>query len=257
MFQYDPKSSIADEFINDGEIQASLAYAEANKNNKEVIDAIIKKAREMKGLTHREAAVLLECELEEENKEIEKLAKEIKERFYGKRIVMFAPLGMIFFMGSALSKLNIVKAQGMFWIFSILMGLSLSNIFFIYSSGSIVRTFLVSAATFGGMSLYGYTTKRSLYGLGSFLIMGLWGMIIASIVNIFMHSSSLDWMLSFLGVGIFTGLTAYDTQQLRAIYSENDVTDVQEAKAISGALSLYLNFINLFVSLLRLLGNRE
>lgn len=172
-------------------------------------------------------------------------------------IVMFAPLGMIFFMGSALRNLNIAKAQGMFWIFSILMGLSLSNIFFVYSSGSIVRTFLITSATFGGMSLYGYTTKRSLYGLGSFLVMGLWGMIIASVVNIFMHSSSLDWMLSFLGVGIFTGLTAYDTQQLKEIYSENDVTDVQEAKAISGALSLYLNFINLFVSLLRLLGNRE
>jgi FtsH-binding integral membrane protein len=137
------------------------------------------------------------------------------------------------------------------------MGLSLSSIFLVYTGASIAKVFFITAATFGAMSLYGYTTKRDLTGMGNFLMMGLIGIIIASIVNIFMASSMLDFAISVIGVLIFTGLTAYDTQKIKESYSEHYGADVMAKNAIMGALSLYLDFINLFMMLLRLFGNRE
>ena len=137
------------------------------------------------------------------------------------------------------------------------MGLSLSSIFLIYTGQSIVQTFFVTAASFGGLSLYGYTTKRDLSGMGSFLIMGLFGLIIASIVNIFLGSSALDFAISVIGVLIFAGLTAWDTQKIKEMYFEADGAEVAGRKAIMGALTLYLDFINLFLFMLRFLGNRE
>src|SRR5690606_17101117 len=138
-----------------------------------------------------------------------------------------------------------------------LMGLSLSSIFMVYTGASIVQTFFVTAASFGALSLYGYTTKRDLSGMGSFLIMGLFGVIIASLVNIFLASSALEFAISVIGVLLFAGLTAYDTQSIKETYYEADGSDVAGRKAIMGALRLYLDFINLFLFMLRFLGNRE
>jgi len=144
-----------------------------------------------------------------------------------------------------------------FWIFAGLMGLSLSYIFVAYTGASIARVFFITAGTFAAMSLYGYTTSRDLTGFGSFLIMGLIGLIIASVVNIFLASSALDFAISVIGVLIFTGLTAYDTQRIKSSYSEADDHQIGTKKAVMGALSLYLDFINLFLMLLRLFGNRN
>ena len=138
-----------------------------------------------------------------------------------------------------------------------LVGLSLATIFLVYTGASIARVFFISAATFGAMSLYGYTTQRDLTGFGSFLFMGLIGIIIASLVNIFLHSSGLDWVISVVGVLVFTGLTAYDTQSIKEMYDANDDGTVAGRKAVMGALRLYLDFINLFLMLLRLFGDRR
>ena len=145
----------------------------------------------------------------------------------------------------------------MFWLFSAVMGASLTPTLLMYTASSMTRVFLITAAMFGGMSLYGYTTKRDLTGFGSFLIMGLIGLIIATIVNMFMQSEAMYYALSYIGVAIFVGLTAYDTQTIRNIYSSVDDDDMLTRKAVSGALSLYLDFINLFLYLLRLMGDRK
>lgn len=165
-------------------------------------------------------------------------------------VVMLAPLVMIFVLNSALSSLNTRRAQLCFWTFSVLMGLSLSNIFLVYTGTSIFKAFCIAALTFYGASLFGKKTQRDLTSMGSFLRMGLIGLIIAMVVNLFMHSSQIEWAVSVIGVGVFTGLAAFDTQRLRLIYSQADTTEVAEAKSISGALALYLDFINLFLMLL-------
>ena len=169
-------------------------------------------------------------------------------------VVMFAPLGIVFFMGAKMKTMKPSTAQTLFWVFSILMGASLSYVFLTYTATSIVRVFFITAATFGAMSLYGYTTKRSLARWGSFLFMGLIGVVIAMIVNIFMQSSVMHFVISVVGVLVFTGLTAYDTQRIKESYVESDGQAVMTKKAIMGALHLYLNFINLFVMLLALFG---
>ncbi|WP_163265169.1 Bax inhibitor-1/YccA family protein [Chelativorans alearense] len=172
-------------------------------------------------------------------------------------VVMLAPLGLVFFLSARIHKMSVSAAQTSFWVFAALMGLSLSSIFLVFTGESIVRTFFITAASFGALSLWGYTTKRDLSGMGSFLFMGLVGIIIAMIVNIFLASSALQFAISVIGVLIFAGLTAYDTQQIKEMYYEGDDQLVAGRKAIMGALRLYLDFINLFMFLLQFLGNRE
>ena len=172
-------------------------------------------------------------------------------------VVMLAPLGIVFFMGFKIEKMKASTAQALFWAFSVLMGVSLSYIFIVYTDTSIMRVFFITAAMFGAMSLYGYTTKRSLARWGSFLFMGLIGVIIAMVVNIFLQSSMMHFVISVIGVIVFTGLTAYDTQRIKAVYAESDGQSVMTKKAVMGALSLYLNFINLFIMLLHLFGGQR
>ena len=172
-------------------------------------------------------------------------------------VVMLAPLGMVFFLSARINKMSAGTAQATFWVFAGLMGASLASIFVVYTQTSIVRVFMITAVTFGAMSLYDYTTKKDLSGWGSFLFMGLIGIIIASLVNLFLASSMMHWIISVIGVLVFTGLTAYDTQQIKNMYLESDGEAVMHKKAIMGALRLYLDFINLFIMLLHLFGNRE
>jgi FtsH-binding integral membrane protein len=172
-------------------------------------------------------------------------------------VVALAPLAFVLVLSFGINRLSAGTAQVLFWVFSAVMGLSLSSIFMVYTDASIAKVFFISAATFGAMSLYGYTTKRDLTGVGNFLIMGLIGLIIASIVNIFLASSMLDFAISAIGVLVFVGLTAYDTQKVKESYDEGLGTEVLHKTAVMGALSLYLDFINLFMMLLRLFGNRE
>ena len=174
-----------------------------------------------------------------------------------KWIVMLAPLGVVFYMSFGIKKMSSAKAQTVFWIFAALMGLSLSWILLIYTQTSIARVFFITSATFGAMSIYGYTTKRDLTKLGSFLFMGLIGIIIASLVNIFLKSSMMYFVISILGVLIFVGLTAYDTQKIKNMYLASDSGEIMGKKAVMGALTLYLDFINLFIMLLRLFGQRR
>lgn len=176
-----------------------------------------------------------------------------------KWVVMLAPLGIAFYFGFRIHKMSLSTAQAMFWLFAGLMGASLSSIFIAYTGESVVRVFFISAASFAALSLYGYTTKRDLSPIGSFLIMGLFGIIIASIVNIFLASSALQFAISVIGVLVFAGLTAYDTQKIKEMYYQYARVDGSTAGkiAISGALTLYLDFINLFVFLLQLLGDRR
>ena len=172
-------------------------------------------------------------------------------------VIMLSPLAFVLVLSFGINKLSVPAAQGVFWAFAAVMGLSLSSIFLVYTGASIAKVFFTTAATFGAMSLYGYTTKRDLTGMGSFLFMGLIGLIIASVVNIFMQSGMLEFIISAVGVLIFVGLTAYDTQKIKEGYSESHGADVLAKGAVMGALSLYLDFINLFLMLLRLFGNRE
>ena len=172
-------------------------------------------------------------------------------------VVALSPLAIVLVLSFGINRLSVPAAQAIFWGFSALMGLSLSSIFLVYTDASIAKVFFITAATFGAMSLYGYTTKRDLTSIGNFLIMGLIGLIIASIVNIFMQSSMLEFAISIIGVLIFVGLTAYDTQKIKESYSASFGADVLAKGAIMGALNLYLDFINLFMMLLRLFGNRE
>ncbi len=172
-------------------------------------------------------------------------------------IVMLAPLGVVFYMSFGIAKMSASKAQTVFWIFAGLMGLSLSSIFVVYTEASIARVFFITAGTFGAMSIYGYTTKRDLTKFGSFLMMGLIGIIIASLVNLFMKSAMMYFVISILGVLIFVGLTAYDTQKIKNMYLVSDSGELMGKKAVMGALTLYLDFINLFIMLLRLFGQRR
>ncbi|MEQ8813974.1 MAG: Bax inhibitor-1/YccA family protein [Thalassobaculum sp.] len=174
-----------------------------------------------------------------------------------KWVIMFAPIGMVFLLSARVSSMSLGGARIAFYVFAALMGLSLSSVFMVFTGESVARVFFITAAAFGGLSLYGYTTKRDLSGFGSFLIMGLFGIIIASIVNIFLASTALQFAISVIGVLVFSGLTAYDTQQIKEMYNELDGSDVAGKKAIMGALRLYLDFINLFIMLLHLFGNRE
>jgi FtsH-binding integral membrane protein len=172
-------------------------------------------------------------------------------------VVMLAPLGMVFFLSARVQSMSLSAAQTSFWVFAALMGLSLSSIFLVYTAASITQTFFITAASFGALSLFGYTTKRDLTGWGSFLIMGVFGLIIAMVVNIFLASPALQFAISAIGVLIFAGLTAYDTQKIKEMYFDGDDVLVSGRKAIMGALTLYLDFINLFTFLLSFLGNRE
>jgi len=172
-------------------------------------------------------------------------------------VVMLAPLGAVFFLGARLDRMSVSAAQITFWVFAAIMGISLSTIFLVYTHESIVRVFFITAASFGALSLYGYTTQRDLSGMGSFLMMGLFGIIIASLVNIFLGSSMLQFIVSVVGVLVFAGLTAYDTQQIKEMYFAGDDQAVMGKKAIMGALRLYLDFINLFMMLLQLFGGRS
>lgn len=176
-----------------------------------------------------------------------------------KWVVMFAPLLMVFGFGAALSRLSVQAATTVFYLFAAVMGVSISWIFASYTSFSIVQTFLVTAIGFAGLSLYGYTTKRDLSGMGTFLMMGLIGLIVASIVNIFLKSSAMQFAISAIGVLIFAGLTAFDTQNIKNTYLQmaNSDSDFLGKSAIMGALQLYLDFLNLFMFLLQFMGNRN
>ena len=174
-----------------------------------------------------------------------------------KWVIMLAPLGVVFYMSFGIAKMSAAKAQTTFWVFAALMGASLSSIFLMYTGASITRVFFITAGTFGAMSIYGYTTKKDLTKLGSFLMMGLFGIIIASLVNIYMKSTMMYFVISILGVLIFVGLTAYDTQKIKNMYMSSDSGELMGKKAVMGALTLYLDFINLFIMLLRLFGQRR
>jgi uncharacterized protein len=173
-------------------------------------------------------------------------------------IVLFlGTLGMVFFLSFRINKLQVGTALTLFMVYAGLLGLMLSSIFMTYTGASITRTFFISAASFGALSLYGYTTQRDLSPIGSFLIMGLFGLILAMVVNIFLKSTGLDFAISAIGVLIFAGLTAWDTQKIKEMYSVNDDGTVAGRKAVMGALTLYLDFINLFLFLLRFMGDRR
>ena len=169
-------------------------------------------------------------------------------------VIVLAPLAMVFFLSFRIGSMSVGAAQATFWGYAALLGVSLSIIFAAYTAASITQVFFIAAATFGAMSVWGYTTKRDLTGMGSFLFMGLIGVVLASIVNIFLGSSALGFAISIIGVLVFTGLTAYDTQKIKEMYYVGDDGTVAGRKAIMGALSLYLDFINLFLMLLRLFG---
>jgi FtsH-binding integral membrane protein len=171
-------------------------------------------------------------------------------------VVMLAPLGFVLFLGFRLQQMSIGAAQVAFWLFAAVMGISLSSIFLVFTGQSITQIFFVTAATFGALSLWGYTTKRDISGWGSFLFMGLVGIIIAALVNIFLQSSGLQFAISVIGVLVFAGLTAYDTQRIKDGYLmiRHDATMVAKS-AIMGALNLYLDFINMFIMLLQLFGS--
>ena len=172
-------------------------------------------------------------------------------------VFILAPLGLVFFISARINTLSVEAARGLFFLYAALVGISLSTIFHIYTQSSITRVFFISASAFGALSIWGYTTQRNLSGFGTFLFMGLIGIIIASLVNLFLGSSGLDWMISIIGVGVFAGLTAYDTQRIKEMYDSMDDDGTMGRKAIMGALSLYLDFINLFLMLLRLVGDRR
>lgn len=173
-------------------------------------------------------------------------------------VVMLAPLGFVMFLSFKIQTMSFKAAQMSFWAFATVMGLSMSYIFLVYTGASIARVFFITAGMFAGVSLWGYTTKKDLTGMGSFLIMGVWGIILASIVNLFLKSSALDFGLSVLSVLVFTGLTAYDTQRLKGMYYAMGAHGEMAMKmAIMGALSLYMDFINLFLNMLRLFGDRR
>ena len=175
----------------------------------------------------------------------------------GMIVLFLGTLGIVFFMSFRINRLSVSTAALLFLVYAALLGVMLSSVFLTYTHGSIARTFFVSAASFGALSLYGYTTQRDLSPVGSFLVMGLFGLILAMVVNIFLKSTGLDFAISAIGVLIFAGLTAWDTQKIKEMYSANDDGTVSGRKAVMGALTLYLDFINLFLFLLRFMGDRR
>ncbi len=172
-------------------------------------------------------------------------------------VVMFAPLAFVLFFSFKINSMAASSARNLFYVYAAVMGVSISSILLIYTGASVARAFFITAATFGALSLYGYTTKRSLSAMGSFLMMGLFGLIIASVVNLFMHSGPFQMALSILTVLIFSGLTAYDTQAIKSMYLDSDGYEIATKKSVNGALMLYLDFINIFMSLLQLTGQRN
>ena len=172
-------------------------------------------------------------------------------------VALFAPLGLVFFLSFRIMRMSVAAAQTTFWIYAGLVGIGVAPILLVYTGASVAQVFFITAATFGAMSLWGYTTQRDLTGFGSFLFMGLIGVVIASIVNLFLHSAMMTFVISIIGVLVFTGLTAYDTQSIKESYVANEDGTVAGRKAIFGALRLYLDFINLFLMLVQLLGNRR
>ena len=181
----------------------------------------------------------------------------IMEAIYGtplKWVVIFAPLGLVFFLAARIQHMAAGTAQALFWIYAASVGLSLSILFAIYTGESITRVFFITAGAFAGLSLVGYTTKKDLSGMRTFLFMGVIGLILAMVVNMFLASSGLQLLISFAGVLLFAGLTAYDTQQIKLMYSEVDGGEVTEKKAIIGALKLYLDFLNMFIFLMHIFG---
>ena len=175
-------------------------------------------------------------------------------------LAMIAPLGFVMVLSFGVNRLSRQAVQTLFWVFCAVMGASLTNIFLVYTNASIVRVFFITAATFGAMSLWGYTTRTDLSRFGSFLMMGLIGVVIASVVNIFVQSSAVQFAVSIVGVLVFVGLTAFDTQRIKADYVQYayaEGTDLAAKRSVFDALSLYLNFINLFMLMLQLLGNRS
>ena len=172
-------------------------------------------------------------------------------------LVILAPLAAVFFLSFRVQSMSVSAAQTTFWVYAGLVGLSLSSIFLVYTTASVSQTFFATAAAFGALSLYGYTTKSDLTAMGSFLIMGVFGLIIAMLINIFLQSSALDFAISAIGVLVFSGLTAYDTQKIKEMYFEGDDQLVAGRKSIMGALTLYLDFINLFMFMLQFMGDRR
>ncbi len=174
-----------------------------------------------------------------------------------KYVVMFAPLIMVFALAGGINRMSETNARGLYWAFAVVMGVSLSTIFLVYTNSSIATTFFGTSAAFGGLSLYGYTTKKNLSALGTFLIMGVVGLIVAMIANMFIQSGPLALVINAVGVLIFAGLTAYDTQKLKNVYAQVAGSDFRGKSVIMGALTLYLDFINLFMFMLRFMGGRR
>jgi FtsH-binding integral membrane protein len=172
-------------------------------------------------------------------------------------VIVFAPLAFVLLFGARAASMSAATARIMFLSFAALMGLSMSFLLMVYTGGSIARVFFITSASFGGLSLYGYLTKRDLSPVGSFLIMGVWGLVIAGIVNIFLQSTNLQFGLSIIAVLVFAGLTAYDTQMIKDQYYESDGYEISQKKSVFGALQLYLDFVNMFQSLLYLFGQRN
>jgi len=170
-------------------------------------------------------------------------------------VVIFAPLALVFLLSFGINRMSASTAQMVFWLYSALVGVSLATIFMIYDVGDITRVFFITAVSFGALSLYGYTTKTNLSAFGSFLFIGLVGLLLASVVNWFMQSSALQFAISVAGVLVFAGLTAWDTQRIKEMYWAGDDAEATGKKAVMGALSLYLDFLNMFLFLLRLMGN--
>jgi len=172
-------------------------------------------------------------------------------------IAIIAPIGLVFALSAGINRMRGSTAQIMFWIYAALMGVSLASILFVYTGVSVARVFFITAASFGALSLYGYTTKRDLTGFGRFLFMGLIGLIIAGVVNMFLASPMIYFVYSIVGVFLFAGLTAYDTQKIKELYWAGDSGEVETVKSINGALRLYLDFINLFIMLMQIMGQRR
>ena len=172
-------------------------------------------------------------------------------------VVIFAPLALVFWISAARNTMSVSTTRAIFLVFAALIGLSLSTVFVVFTQASIARVFFETAAAFAALSLYGYTTPRSLSAMGSFMVMGLFGLIIASVVNLFLQSTGLQWALSVVGIGIFAGLTAWDTQAIKESYFGGDGYEIAEKKSIFGALRLYLDFINMFQMMLMLFGGRR
>ena len=174
-----------------------------------------------------------------------------------KYLIMFSPLAFVMVLSFGITRLSTGAAQAIFWAFAAVMGLSLSSIFFVYTGTSIAQTFFATAAAFAGLSLYGYTTKRDLSAFGTFLVMGVVGLVVAMLINMFIQSSALQLVISFVGVLLFAGLTAYDTQRIKSLYFQVAGTDMMGKTVVMGALSLYLDFINMFTFLLQFMGDRR